>query len=66
MRDSLLTQGCMGTLKHDKVLKPGVVQYILFQDNDDPFFYDKHALKYDEITDKTIEVKLKVPKFLEN
>ncbi len=65
MRDSLLTQGCMGTLQHEKVLKPGVVQYMLFQNDDDTFFYDKHALKYDEITDKTIEVKLKIPELLE-
>ena len=43
MRDTILTTGYMGTIQCNKVLQPGMVQYMTFQADDEPPFYKSNV-----------------------
>jgi len=54
MRNSVLTKDDIGTLKHNRTLKVGDIQSMVFDENDLPPILDPNAPKYDAVADGVI------------
>ena len=53
MRDSILSEGDIGTIKHARVLKPGDTQSMIFTQDDEPPIFFPNTPKLDAVVPGT-------------